>query len=216
MKKNTLRSLGIGFLSAGILSGAFAIFVQGQSPVEGLQVNSLLGSGDQEQISQYEEQVSSLVAERDSLNESLSSGDNQDESSAQEQISSLTEANESLVAQLDNTGTETNNDESDTETTDNGTDTDTEADNTGSETGEVTEAQPDLEGSFSIASGEASSEIAARLESDGFIDSADEFQSLLDEWDLNAVIQAGDFELNSDMSIHDIASIITDGAYYYY
>lgn len=214
MKKNTLRSLGIGFLSAGILSGAFAIFVQGQAPVEGLQVNSLLGSGDQEQISQYEEQVSSLVAERDSLNESLSSGDNQDESSAQEQISSLTEANESLVAQLDNTGTETNNDESDTETTDNGTDTDTDADN--SETGEVTEAQPDLEGSFTIASGEASSEIAARLESDGFIDSADEFQSLLDEWDLNAVIQAGDFELNSDMSIHDIASMITDGAYYYY
>lgn len=209
MKKNTLRSLGIGFLSAGILSGAFAIFVQGQAPVEGLQVNSLLGSADQEQISQYEEQVSSLVAERDSLNESLNSGDNQDESSTDEQVRSLTEANESLLARLENNGAETNNDESDTENN-NEESAGTE------ETGEAAEAQPDLEGSVTISSGEASSDIASRLESDGFITSAAEFQSLLDEWDLNAVIQAGDFELNSDMSIHDIASIITDGAYYYY
>lgn len=209
MKKNTLRSLGIGFLSAGILSGAFAIFVQGQAPVEGLQVNSLLGSADQEQISQYEEQVSSLVAERDSLNESLNSGDNQDESSTDEQVRSLTEANESLLARLENNGAVTNNDESDTENN-NEESAGTE------ETGEAAEAQPDLEGSFTISSGEASSDIASRLESDGFITSAAEFQSLLDEWDLNAVIQAGDFELNSDMSIHDIASIITDGAYYYY
>lgn len=210
MKKNTLRSIGIGFLSAAILSGAFAIFVQGQSPVEGLQVNSLLNSDNQEQISQYEEQVSSLVAQRDSLAEQVSSAGNQDESSLQAEVSSLTEANSSLLARFESNNTQGNNDESDS----NNEDTDSET--TNENTGELAEAQPDLEGSFTIVSGETSSEIASQLEAQGYIDSAAEFQNLLDEWDLNAVIQAGDFNLNSDMSIHDIASIITDGAYYYY
>lgn len=211
MKKNTLRSIGIGFLSAAILSGAFAIFIQGQSPVEGLQVNSLLNSDNQEQISQYEEQVSSLVAQRDSLAEQVSSAGNQDESSLQAEVSSLTEANSSLLARVENNNTQDNNDESDSNNEDSDSDT-TDSENTG----EVAEAQPDLEGTFTIVSGETSSEIASQLEAQGYIDSATEFQNLLDEWDLNAVIQAGDFNLNSDMSIHDIASIITDGAYYYY
>lgn len=212
MNKNTLRSLGIGFLSAGILSAAFAIFVQGQTPVEGLQVNSLFNSDNTEQISQYEEQVSSLTAERDSLNESLASLESTDESSLQESISSLTAANESLQARL----ADANNNAS---TNDNGADESDESDTTETtteESGEVAEATPALEGSFTISSGEASSDIANRLEADGYIASAAEFQELLDTWDLNSVIQAGDFEINSDMSIHDIASIITNGAYYYY
>lgn len=212
MNKNTLRSLGIGFLSAGILSAAFAIFVQGQTPVEGIRVNSLLNGDNTEQISQYEEQVSSLQAERDSLSADLSSASSsEDESSLQESISSLTEANESLQAQLrnaNNDNTTDNNDES--ETNDDTTEETTE------ESGELAQAQPDVEGSFTINSGETSSEIANRLESEGYIASASEFQTLLDEWDLNSVIQAGDFDINSDMSIHDIVSIITEGAYYYY
>ncbi|XJS11542.1 hypothetical protein ACF3NG_04875 [Aerococcaceae bacterium WGS1372] len=213
MNKNTLRSLGIGFLSAGILSAAFAIFVQGQSPVEGIKVNSLLNNSNAAQVSQYEEQISSLQAERDSMSESLSATSNQDESALQESISSLTEANESLKAQLSDRNTDTassadNNDESESNE-----DT-TEASTV--ESGEVAQAQPDVEGSFTINSGETSSEIADRLEAEGYISSATEFQSLLDEWDLNSVIQAGDFDINSDMSIHDIVSIITEGAYYYY
>lgn len=209
MNKNTLRSLGIGFLSAGILTTAFAIFVQGQTPVEGIKVNSLLNSDTTAQVSQYEEQISSLQAERDSFSESLSSTNGQDESDLQSSISSLTADNESLRAQLSNLNNNSTNGNDETASDDsNGTATE------GS--GEVAQAQPEVEGSFTISSGETSSEIASRLETEGFITSATEFQSLLDEWDLNSVIQAGDFNINSDMSIHDIVSIITEGAYYYY
>lgn len=209
MNKNTLRSLGIGFLSAGILTTAFAIFVQGQTLVDGIKVNSLLNSDNTAQVSQYKEQISSLQAERDSLSESLSATNGQDESALQSSLSSLTDENESLrkqLSDLDNNNSTSGNDE--TESDDSGTSTE--------ESGEIAEAQPEVEGSFTISSGETSSEIASRLESEGFISSAIEFQSLLDEWDLNSVIQAGDFEINSDMSIHDIVSIITEGAYYYY
>ena len=76
--------------------------------------------------------------------------------------------------------------------------------------------EPQYSGSFTISDGENASDIAQRLESEGYIDSATELEDLIDQWDLSTVIVADTYDLNSDMSIHDIASIITQGAYYYY
>lgn len=210
MKKSTLRSLGIGFLSAAILTGAYAVFVQGHMPVGGVQVNSLLSNTADEELAQYEEEMSSLIIERDSLestrntlNESIANyRDNEEEMSRE--ISSLAAANSSLRGQADGSPEDETAEEPETET-----DEDTE-----------TTTDPDTEtatqGEFTISEGESSEEISLRLEEAGFIDSSDEFLSLLEEWNLNAVIQTGNFELDDSMTIHDIATIITDGAYFYY
>lgn len=206
MKKNTLRSLGIGFLSAAILTGAFAIFVQGNTPVEGIQISGLLANNNEEEMASLEEQINSLTTERDTLeetrntlNESLATFSEQAEEKDNE-ISRLSASLTSLQAQGSDTEDETSEDEE--SSVDEGSDTETDT--------EVESA------TFEIAEGQSSEQISLDLEAAGFIESAEEFQSLLDEWNLHSVIQAGSFELDSSMTIHDIATIITDGAYLYY
>jgi len=205
MNKSTLRSLALGFLASGILTGAYAIFFRGNVPIQGVTIPSVLNSSSathEEELSQYRDEMSSLIAERDTLEENQVTKD--------EEIASLTEKNtglENQIAELQLENRSLSNDgdgeqsESEDETT-----TEEETENSTASTS----------GTFVISQGETSVEIANNLEAQGFVVSAAEFQALLDEWGLNSIIQAGSYDISSDMTIHDIANEITHGAYYYY
>ncbi|MRI80638.1 endolytic transglycosylase MltG [Fundicoccus ignavus] len=209
MNKSTLRSLALGFLASGILTGAYAIFFQGNVPIQGVTIPSVLNSSSathEEELAQYRDEMSSLIAERDTLEENQVTKD--------EEIASLTEKNtglENQIAelQLENRSLSSDGDGEQSETED---ETTTE-DSTDEETENSTSS---TSGTFVISQGETSVDIASNLEAQGFVESAAEFQALLDEWGLNSIIQAGSYEISSDMTIHDIANEITHGAYYYY
>lgn len=209
MNKSTLRSLALGFLASGILTGAYAIFFQGNVPIQGVTIPSVLNSSSathEEELAQYRDEMSSLIAERDTLEENQVTKD--------EEIASLTEKNtglENQIAelQLENRSLSSDGDDEQSETED---ETTTE-DSTDEETENSTSS---TSGTFVISQGETSVDIASNLEAQGFVESAAEFQALLDEWGLNSIIQAGSYEISSDMTIHDIANEITHGAYYYY
>lgn len=209
MNKSTLRSLALGFLASGILTGAYAIFFQGNVPIQGVTIPSVLNSSSathEEELTQYRDEMSSLIAERDTLEENQVTKD--------EEIASLTEKNtglENQIAelQLENRSLSSDGDGEQSETED---ETTTE-DSTDEETENSTSS---TSGTFVISQGETSVDIASNLEAQGFVESAAEFQALLDEWGLNSIIQAGSYEISSDMTIHDIANEITHGAYYYY
>ena len=209
MNKSTLRSLALGFLASGILTGAYAIFFQGNVPIQGVTIPSVLNSSSathEEELAQYRDEMSSLIAERNTLEENQVTKD--------EEIASLTEKNtglENQIAelQLENRSLSSDGDGEQSETED---ETTTE-DSTDEETENSTSS---TSGTFVISQGETSVDIASNLEAQGFVESAAEFQALLDEWGLNSIIQAGSYEISSDMTIHDIANKITHGAYYYY
>ena len=209
MNKSTLRSIALGFLASGILTGAYAIFFQGNVPIQGVTIPSVLNSSSathEEELAQYRDEMSSLIAERDTLEENQVTKD--------EEIASLTEKNtrlENQIAelQLENRSLSSDGDGEQSETED---ETTTE-DSTDEETENSTSS---TSGTFVISQGETSVDIASNLEAQGFVESAAEFQALLDEWGLNSIIQAGSYEISSDMTIHDIANEITHGAYYYY
>lgn len=211
MNKSTLRSLALGFLASGILTGAYAIFFQGNVPIQGVTIPSVLNSSSathEEELSQYRDEMSSLIAERDTLEENQVAKD--------EEIASLTEKNtglENQIAelQLENRSLSSDGDGEQSESED---ETTTEEDTTTEE--ETENSTTSTSGTFVISQGETSVEIASNLEAQGFVVSAAEFQALLDEWGLNSIIQAGSYDISSDMTIHDIANEITNGAYYYY
>lgn len=210
MKKSSLRSLGVGFLSAAILTGAYAAFFQGHVPVDGVTIDSVFQS---ENIESYEQQVSedqeiinnlsdnqaqieaeleNASSENASLNERLES--------QKESIDYLASMNESLQDILDEYGIAGIEEE---------TTTDTE------EEEETEETSAAASGEFSIEDGQSSAEIANNLEAQGYIESAAEFQELLDQWNLSSVIQSGTYDIDEGMTIHEIASVITNGAYFF-
>lgn len=215
MNKSTLRSLALGFLASGILTGAYAIFFQGNVPVQGITVPSVFNSNESqhaEELAQYRDEMSSLIAERDSLelnNESLN-----------EEVSTLAKSQTDLESEiaaleLDTRSSGTSDEENGAESNESGDESENNSDDTDS-TDSDTAAADTVNGTFTISEGQSSLEIASQLEANGYIESATEFQALLDEWDLNSILQAGSYDLNSDMSIHDIATELTQGAYYYY
>ncbi|MGO4927641.1 endolytic transglycosylase MltG [Fundicoccus sp. Sow4_D5] len=206
MNKSSLRSLALGFLASGIITGAYAIFFQGHVPVQGITVPTVLTSNSvahEEELAKYREEMSSLITERDALEEDLGTKD--------EEIASLTQKNTGLESQVAELQLENRSVA--------GEDTDSEDETTEANSEETSEDESEntaAEGSFVIAQGETSVDIASNLEAAGFVESASEFQALLDEWGLSSIIQAGTYELTADMSIHDIANELTHGAYYYY
>ncbi|UUX34583.1 hypothetical protein [Fundicoccus culcitae] len=219
MNKNTLRSMGLGFLAAAVLTGAFAIFFQGNVPVQGIQISSILNNNQQyeDELSQYRVEMSSMISERDALestrdtlNTSIASLNdlNEEQSSTISSLENELSNNESNTADETSTAEEVSADENETSdsTTDTTTDTIETATNT---TGDF------ISGTFTISSGEASTDIANRLESEGYITSATEFQDLVEYWGLESILQANSYQLNSDMSINQIAEILTNGQYYY-
>lgn len=205
MNKSTLRSLALGFLASGILTGAYAIFFQGNVPIQGVTIPSVLNSSSathEEELSQYRDEMSSLIAERDTLEENQVTKD--------EEIASLTEKNTGLENQIAELQLENRSLSSDGD----GEQSESEYETTTEE--ETENSTASTSGTFVISQGETSVEIANNLEAQGFVVSAAEFQALLDEWGLNSIIQAGSYDISSDMTIHDIANEITHGAYYYY
>lgn len=68
---------------------------------------------------------------------------------------------------------------------------------------------------FTINEGDTSSEIADQLVSAGIITDASELLDLISYWGLDSMIVAGTYDLNSDMTVDQVAEIITQGAYYY-
>lgn len=201
MKKNTLRSMGVGFLSAGVLTGIFAV-LSGHIPVEGVTVQSIFDSGEAEIIASLEEEqaglneeIEALESTRNNLNANVASLQERDEARENE-IESLQATIRDLESAAQDDDDEESSEEEDT-------------------TEEEVTTEESVDGIFTINDGESSEDISNRLEDDGYIESATEFRDLLDSWGLNEVIQTGDHELTPDMSIHEIASIITGGAYYY-
>lgn len=213
MKKSSLRSLGIGFLSAAILTGAYAAFFQGHVPVDGVTVESIFQSENiesyEQQASQDQDTISNLTADQAQMESNLQevSSDNESLStrleSQTESIDYLASMNESLQDILDEYGIV-------------GIDEEDSIDDTEEETEETDEETTmSSSGEFSIEEGESSAEIANNLEDQGYIESADEFQALLDQWNLSSVIQTGTYEISEEMTIHEIASVITNGAYFF-
>lgn len=200
MKKNTLRSMGVGFLFAGVLTAIFAI-LSGHVPVEGVTVQSIFDSGEAEIIASLEEEQAELNEEIEAL-ESTRNNLNANVASLQEREEERENEIEELQATIRDLENE-DNDESN------------EEDETSEDEETTEENEETVDGIFTINEGESSEDISNRLEADGYIESADEFRELLDSWGLNEVIQTGDHEVTPEMSIHEIASIITGGAYYY-
>lgn len=84
------------------------------------------------------------------------------------------------------------------------------------ETNEETTTQaPATTGNFTINEGQTSSEIADALVAAGYLENANELVDLISQWNLDNLIIAGTYEVSSDMSVHQIAELITNGQYYY-
>lgn len=208
MKKQNLRSLGVGFLASSILVGAFAVFFQGHVPVDGITLPSLFDRRNtesfQEQYDKDQSTIAGLTQEKDELSSQKEDFSNQ--------VEQLKNEKESLQNKLEEKSSSQK--EKDDESADENEETSVEeVESNEEDTTEEVEATE--EGAFAITDGESSTEIAGRLEEAGYIDSASEFQELIDQWNLESVIQAGDYELSKEMSIHEIASELTNGAYYY-
>lgn len=188
MKKRSLRTLGVGFLLSAILTGAFAIFGQGQVPIAGISVNSLFNQNqtDNDQVlSQFRVQVSQLEQENAAL-----SSENQSLLAAQS-------TNESVTTTSADTGSG-----------------DSIAP-TAETTSQAVATEPAQEGVFTIQEGQVTSEIVQNLVDAGYVQNGQELEDLITQWGLDNLIQVGDYDLNSDMSVHQIAEIITNGQYYY-
>lgn len=216
--------MGLGFLAAAVLTGAFAIFFQGNVPVEGIQISSVLNNQQQyeEELSQYREEMSSILSERESLestrdvlNTSIASLNDLNEEQSRLISSYENERSSSESTETDessNSNEEVSDNESQVESEESTTNTNS---NNDTSTTQNTSNGEFVSGTFTINSGEASTEIARRLESEGYIGSATEFQDLIEYWGLESILQANSYQLNSDMSINQIAEILTNGQYYY-
>lgn len=205
MKKNTLRVLGIGFLLSAVIVAGYETFVRGNPPLEGITVQSIFDNKASELKAQADK-LAKAESERDSLSSKVAEGEQsiedlqKKEAEQADKIQSLEQNNASLITQyVGNQADESAN--QDTITT--------------AEVPRATSSPEEAEGTFTITSGESSGEIAERLQADGYIRSAADFQALIDQWQLNEYIQANDYQLNPNMSMDEILSIITNGAYFY-
>ncbi|EKB56448.1 MltG/YceG/YrrL family protein [Facklamia hominis] len=195
MSKQSLRSLGVGFLLAAILTGAFAIFYQGQVPISGITLPSVLKGQNSKANESVVEELSQVKEEKDQLNLNIASI-NLENTGLTEKVNNQAESLEYYKSLLESNGILLPKDDSETA---------------------EDESESTVKGDqiFTVNQGESAGEIAQRLESEGFISSAAEFEQLISDWNLSGLIQAGDHELSTSMTIHEIASQLTNGAYYH-
>lgn len=201
MSKQVLRTLGLGFLCSAILTGAFAVFGQGKVPVSGITVNSLFKpeANTDAELTQYKDEVSKLNEEKAKLeSENKKLTDNM--SALEEQMKQL-EEKDTTTSETTTSAESTDETAEQTTTVDGEEEASTESDAT--------------QGTFTISEGEVSSEIAQRLQAEGYIADASELEAVIATWGLDTFIIAGDYQLSSDMSVHQVAEILTNGAYYY-
>lgn len=219
MKKTTLRSLGLGFLASAILTGAFAIFIQGKVPIQGVNVASVLNGANDKELSSYKDAASSLLAEKshlestkNTLNESLNSL-KEAASKQSSELASMKKASSLASISASSQSGDSASDESSSESVaTEGTDTDT----TTSTTETTPPPAPAVSGTFVVHDGDNSSSIAQRLFAEGYISSVEEFEAVVDEWNLSRILQAGSYQFNSNMGVHAILEELTHGLYYYY
>ncbi|MBG9988354.1 endolytic transglycosylase MltG [Aerococcaceae bacterium DSM 111176] len=215
MNKNTMRSMGVGVLISAVLLGGYTLFTEENTTTNTEGENTEL-------LASLESENSQLKSDQLSLNDEIAQlreDGNQSSQSSSSSQSSASESDSSDESDDESAASEETDENGTTETTDTDTENDTEDTESVDEDVETDEdglATPAESGTFTIAEGSDTTTIAQQLQDEGYIDSADELTSLIEEWGLETVIGAGDYELNSDMSIHDIANIITQGAYYYY
>ncbi|MCW6663514.1 endolytic transglycosylase MltG [Aerococcaceae bacterium NML190073] len=219
MKKTTLRSLGLGFLASAILTGAFAIFIQGKVPIQGVNVASVLNGANDKELSSYKDAASSLLAEKsnlestkNTLNESLNSL-KEAASKQSSELASMKKASSLASISASSQSGDSASDESSSESVAaEGTDTDT----TTPTTETTPPPAPAVSGTFVVHDGDNSSSIAQRLFAEGYISSVEEFEAVVDEWNLSRILQAGSYQFNSNMGVHAILEELTHGLYYYY
>lgn len=218
MNKRSLRTLGLGFLGSAILTGAFAILVQGNVPVQGVKVSSVLGGANTQELNSFKEVNSSLLAEKsnleatkNTLNESLNSL----KEAASKQSSEL--ASYKKVASSSAASASNSSSSSDESNADESSSTETASSTTAeTTTGETTQqSTPSTSGTFTVSLGETSDEIGMRLVAEGYISDFDEYKYIVDYWDLSSVLQAGTYQLDSNMGANAILEALTHGAYYY-
>lgn len=220
--RQTFRSMALGFLTSAIVASAFGLFYLNSNPIQGTNGTSLM-SGTQtttaEQTSQVEElesQKASLEEVQNSLNASINSM-KEAASKQSSEIASLKKTKSSTSSTSSGESSESN-DESTGSTEGVAANTETESGNgteVAASTEEVTTVSPAaVSGTFTITPGESSDEIAYRLEAEGFANAAD-FMAVVDYWDLSTVLQAGSFQLDSNMNVNTIAELLTHGVYYW-
>ena len=218
MNKRSLRTLGLGFLGSAILTGAFAILVQGNVPVQGVKVSSVLGGANTQELNSFKEVNSSLLAEKsnleatkNTLNESLNSL-KEAASKQSSELASYKKVASSSAASASNSSSssdESGADESSSTETASTTTTETT-------TGETSQqSTSSTSGTFTVSPGETSDEIGMRLVAEGYISDFDEYKYIVDYWDLSSVLQAGTYQLDSNMGANAILEALTHGAYYY-
>lgn len=201
MKKSSLRAIGLAFLASALITASFETFARGNSPVEGMTVQSIFNS-NQELLEEQENQINDLSIKESNLNDELDKIKAEQKKTLEDlknntdQVSSLQKANASLLKKYGG---------DETDTTDDNTQDNQEENNNQTSDNQI----------ITIAPGLASSDIAQQLYDQGLIKDAKAFSDLIDAWDLNEYIQANDYELNPTMSMDEILSIITNGAYYY-
>lgn len=191
MKRNTLKLIGLGFLTSALITGGFEIFARGNMPIKGVTIQSIFNNNE-DKIAEQESLISSLEEENSSLNE-----ENNNLADSIEKHKKTIIENEKKIEALDK---EVN---------------DLKLKYIGEDAVNQNPSENNNSGTFTINSGETSSDIASRLQSEGYIQSAQDFQALIDTWQLQQYIQSNSYQLSSDMSMDEILSIITNGAYYY-
>ena len=191
MKRNTLKLIGLGFLTSALITGGFEIFARGNMPIKGITIQSIFNNNE-DKIVEQESLISSLEQENSSLND-----ENNSLADSIEKHKKTILENEKKIEALDK---EVN---------------DLKLKYIGEDAVNQNPSENNNSGTFTINSGETSSDIASRLQSEGYIQSAQDFQALIDTWQLQQYIQSNSYQLSSDMSMDEILSIITNGAYYY-
>lgn len=209
-----MRSMGVGILISAVLLSGYAFFTDGDTTNTEGENTEVLASLESENSQLKSDQVSlnDEIAQLREDNNNQSSASSSSSNGASSTSADSTESNGDESETNEETESADNTDNNDTEDT---TDTEETTDEN-VETNEEGLATPAESGTFTIAEGSDTATISQQLQDAGYIESADDFTALIEEWGLETVIGAGDYELNSDMSIHDIANIITQGAYYYY
>ena len=227
--RSTLRGLALGFLSSAVVTAGFALYFQGGN-IQGTNGSSVLGGStttttteQQSQVAALESEKAALESTQNNLNASIASM----KDAASKQSSELESLKKNVASNENSTSTSGSSDVANGSSDE--SQSNTAAESTATE-GETTTAQaeqnnganattPDtsaaVHGTFTISPGDTAEEVAANLAAAGYIASAQDFMDVVDRWDLSTVLQAGSYQLDSNMNVNTIAEILTEGVYYW-
>jgi hypothetical protein len=186
--KHTVRSFSIGLLTAGVIMLiGFYYFGSESAQTQELSVD--------EMVPLVEEEGYRIITEEDYIslsvqNDNSSVNEEEEEEETEESTEDADESEENAEEE-DNTEDNNSNEASD------------EEENEESEEEEITTY------TLNIEPGMTSSEFSSLLEENNIVEDADEFNQYIEDEDYSLRVQIGEFDLNSDMSIYEIAEEIT-------